>query len=65
MILWTLHSQLVHWVKKVQPRIGVVYYPFVRAGAMYFYECTTAVLIVDMCEGKVDVAYVTYMGYMK
>ncbi|MGI6465600.1 MAG: phage holin family protein [Methanobacterium sp.] len=58
-------SQLVHWVKNIQPRIrrGVIY-PFVRAGANIFLrEITTAVVIGDMLEGKVDVAYVTYLGY--
>ncbi|WP_321423495.1 phage holin family protein [uncultured Methanobacterium sp.] len=58
-------SQLVHWIKNIQPRIkrGFIY-PFVRAGANVFLrEVTTAVVIGDMLEGKVDVAYVTYLGY--
>jgi uncharacterized membrane protein YvlD (DUF360 family) len=58
-------SQLVHLIKNVKPRIrrGLIY-PFVRAGANVFLrEVTTAVLIGDMLEGEVDVAYVTYLGY--
>jgi len=64
-VLLDFASQLVHWIKNIQPRIrrGFVY-PFVRAGANVFLrEVTTAVLIGDMLEGKVDVAYVTYLGY--
>ena len=64
-VLLDFASQLVHWVKNVQPRIrrGFIY-PFVRAGANVFLrEVTTAVLIGDMLEGKVDIAYVTYLGY--
>nr|WP_243687435.1 hypothetical protein [Methanobacterium formicicum] len=30
---------------------------------MFLREVTTAVVIGDMLEGKVDVAYVTYLGY--
>lgn len=58
-------SQLIHWIKNVKPRIhrGFIY-PFVRAGANVFLrEVTTAVVIGDMLDGKVDVAYVTYLGY--
>jgi hypothetical protein len=58
-------SQLRHWIKRINPGIrrGLIY-PFVRAGANVFLrEVTTAVLIGDILEGKVDVAYVTYLGY--
>ena len=58
-------SQLTHWIKNIRPRIhrGFIY-PFVRAGANVFLrEVTTAVLIGDMLDGEVDVAYVTYLGY--
>jgi hypothetical protein len=58
-------SQLRHWIKRIKPGIrrGIIY-PFVRAGANVFLrEITTAVLIGDILEGKVDVAYVTYLGY--
>lgn len=64
-VLLDFASQLVHWVMNVRPRIrrGFIY-PFVRAGANVFLrEVTTAVLIGDMLEGDVDVAYVTYLGY--
>jgi uncharacterized membrane protein YvlD (DUF360 family) len=64
-VLLDFSSQLVHWIKNIQPRIkrGLIY-PFVRAGANVFLrEVTTAVVIGDMLEGKVDVAYVTYLGY--
>ncbi|MBM4240313.1 MAG: phage holin family protein [Euryarchaeota archaeon] len=58
-------SQFTHYIKNIQPRIrrGFIY-PFVRAGANVFLrEITTAVLIGDMLDGNVDVAYVTYLGY--
>jgi putative membrane protein len=64
-VLLDFISQLIHWIKNVRPRIrrGLIY-PFVRAGANVFLrEVTTAVLIGDMLEGDVDVAYVTYLGY--
>ncbi|NYB51234.1 MAG: phage holin family protein [Methanobacteriaceae archaeon] len=64
-VLLDFTSQILHWAKNVRPRIrrGFIY-PFVRAGANVFLrEVTTAVLIGDMLEGEVDVAYVTYLGY--
>jgi len=64
-VLLDFTSQIIHWAKNIRPRVrrGFIY-PFVRAGANVFLrEVTTAVLIGDMLEGKVDVAYVTYLGY--
>lgn len=64
-VLLDLASQIVHWIKNIQPRIkrGLIY-PFIRAGANVFLrEVTTAVVIGDMLDGKIDVAYVTYLGY--
>ncbi len=64
-VLLDFISQLLHWLKNTRPRIrrGFVY-PFVRAGANVFLrEVTTSVIIGDMLEGDVDVAYVTYLGY--
>ncbi|MEG3225197.1 MAG: hypothetical protein BME94_06690 [Methanobacteriales archaeon Met13] len=64
-VLLDFTSQIIHWAKDIRPRIrrGFIY-PFVRAGANVFLrEVTTTVLIGDMLEGKVEVAYVTYLGY--
>jgi hypothetical protein len=64
-VLLDFSSQFVHWIKNIRPRIhrGFIY-PFVRAAANVFLrEVTTAVLIGDILDGKVDVAYVTYLGY--
>lgn len=64
-VLLDYASQLTHLIKNIRPRIrrGLIY-PFVRGGANVFLrEVTTAVLIGDMLDGKVDVAYVTYLGY--
>ncbi len=64
-VLLDFASQILHWAKNIQPRIkrGFIY-PFVRAGANVFLrEITTAILIGDILEGKVDVGYVTYLGY--
>jgi uncharacterized membrane protein YvlD (DUF360 family) len=58
-------SQLTHTLRNIKPRLrrGFVY-PFVRAGAAVFLrEITTYTLIGDIINGKVDVAYVTYLGY--
>jgi uncharacterized membrane protein YvlD (DUF360 family) len=64
-VLLDFTSQILHWVKNIQPRIRRGFtYPFVRAGANVFLrEVTTAILIGDILEGKVDVGYVTYLGY--
>lgn len=58
-------SQFYHYIRDIRPRVkrGLIY-PFVRAGANVFLrEITTAVLIGDILEGDIDVAYVTYLGY--
>lgn len=58
-------SQLVHWIKNIEPRLrrGFIY-AFVRAGANVFLrEITTQTLIGDILAQDVDVAYSTYLGY--
>jgi uncharacterized membrane protein YvlD (DUF360 family) len=64
-VLLDFTSQILHWAKNIQPRIRRGFtYPFIRAGANIFLrEITTAILIGDILEGKVDVGYVTYLGY--
>ncbi len=64
-VLLEFKSQFMHALRNIKPRIrrGFVY-PFVRAGAAVFLrEITTYTLIGDIINGKVDVAYVTYLGY--
>jgi putative membrane protein len=58
-------SQLKHSIKNINPRIYRGFsYPFIRAGANVFLrEVTTYTLIGDVITGKIDVAYVTYLGY--
>jgi putative membrane protein len=58
-------SQLKHSIKNVNPRIYRGFtYPFIRAGANVFLrEVTTYTLIGDIITGKIDIAYVTYLGY--
>ncbi|MEN6329697.1 MAG: phage holin family protein [Methanobacteriaceae archaeon] len=64
-VLLDFTSQILHWAKNIKPRIRRGFtYPFVRAGANVFLrEITTSILIGDILEGKVDVGYVTYLGY--
>jgi len=64
-VLLDFTSQILHWAKNIQPRIRRGFtYPLVRAGANIFLrEVTTAILIGDILEGKIDVGYVTYLGY--
>jgi len=64
-VLLDYTSQILHWARNIQPRIRRGFtYPFIRAGANVFLrEVTTAILIGDILEGKIDVSYVTYLGY--
>lgn len=64
-VLLDYTSQLLHWAKNIKPRIRRGFtYPFIRAGANVFLrEVTTAILIGDILEGKMDLGYVTYLGY--
>lgn len=64
-VLKDFGSQLKHSIKNITPRIHRGFtYPFIRAGANVFLrEVTTYTLIGDIIMGKVDVAYVTYLGY--
>ena len=64
-MLLEIYSQLIHWIKNIQPRInrGIVYIP-TRAGTNVFMrEINTQTLIGDMMIGDIDVAYSTYLGY--
>jgi putative membrane protein len=58
-------SQLKHSIKNINPSIYRGFtYPFIRAGANVFLrEVTTYTLIGDIITGKIDTAYVTYLGY--
>lgn len=58
-------SQFIHIIKDVRPRISRgLFYPFVRAGANVFLrEITTLAITRDILKGKIDVNYVTYLGY--
>ena len=58
-------SQLKHSIKNINPSIYRGFtYPFIRAGANVFLrEVTTYTLIGDIITGKIDIAYVTYLGY--
>ena len=63
--LMEIGSQIVHWIKNINPRIRRGFtYAFVRAGAnVLLREVTTQTLIGDMLAADVDVAYSTYLGY--
>jgi putative membrane protein len=64
-VIIELISQLIHWIKNIRPRLrrGFIY-AFVRAGANVFLrEINTYVLIGDILESDIDVAYSTYLGY--
>ncbi len=69
MFLWDiileLKSQLVHYIKNIQPRLRRnIVYAAVRAGAnVVLREVTTDVLISEILTGDIDTAYATYMGY--
>ncbi len=64
-VLRDFGSQIKHSIKNINPRIYRGFsYPFIRAGANVFLrEVTTYTLIGDIITGKIDVAYVTYLGY--
>ncbi|MGC9516656.1 MAG: phage holin family protein [Methanomicrobiales archaeon] len=64
-IIMELKSRWRQWRKDVKPRIKrSIIYLFVRAAANVFLrEITTYTLIGDIFAGKIDTAYVTYLGY--
>lgn len=64
-IVLELKSQIVHYVKNIQPRLRrTIVYAAVRAGAnIALREATTDVLTSEILTGNIDTAYATYMGY--
>lgn len=64
-IIMEVSSRWRQWRKDVKPRLKRSFiYLFVRAAANVFLrEITTYTLIGDVFAGKIDAAYVTYLGY--
>lgn len=64
-IILELKSQIVHYLKNIQPRLRrTIVYAAVRAGAnVVLREVTTDVLTSEILAGNIDTAYATYMGY--
>ena len=64
-IILEITSQIVHYLKNIQPRIRrTIVYATVRAGAnVVLREVTTDVLTSEILAGNIDTAYATYMGY--
>ena len=64
-IILELKSQIVNYLKNVQPRTRrTIVYATVRAGAnVVLREVTTDVLTSEILAGNIDTAYATYMGY--
>lgn len=64
-IILELKSQVVHYLKNIQPRLRrTIVYAAVRAGAnVVLREATTDVLTSEILTGNIDTAYATYMGY--
>ena len=64
-ILVELKSQLMHYLKNIQPRIRrTIIYAAIRAGAnVVLREATTEVLTSEILTGDIDTAYATFMGY--
>lgn len=64
-ILVEIKSQIMHYVRNIQPRIRRnLIYATVRAGAnVLLREVTTEILTGDILTEDIDTAYATYMGY--
>ena len=64
-ILMELKSQLMHFIKNIQPRLRrTIVYAAVRAGAnVVLREVTTQILAAEILNGEIDTAYATFMGY--
>ncbi len=64
-ILMELKSQLMHYIKNVQPRLRrTIVYAAIRAGAnVVLREATTEILTSELFRGEIDTAYATFMGY--
>lgn len=64
-IIIEMKSQIMHKIKNIQPRIRrTIVYATVRAGAnVVLREAATDVLSSEILTGKIDTAYVTFMGY--
>ena len=64
-IIVEMYSQLIHFVKNIQPRLGrTIIYAGIRAGAnVVLREITTEILISEVFKGEIDTAYASYVGY--
>lgn len=64
-IILELKSQLLHYIKNIQPRIRrTIIYAAIRAGAnVVLREATTEILTSEIFRGEIDTAYATFMGY--
>lgn len=64
-ILIELKSQLMHYLKNIQPRLRrTIVYAAIRAGAnVVLREATTDIITNQILIGDIDTAYSTYMGY--
>ena len=64
-IILELKSQIIHWIKNIQPRLRrTIVYAAIRAGAnVVLREVTTNILASEILTGNIDTAYATYMGY--
>ncbi|MBQ6099695.1 MAG: phage holin family protein [Methanobrevibacter sp.] len=64
-IILELKSQIVHYIKNIQPKIRrTIVYAAVRAGAnVVLREATTEILTGEILTGNIDTAYATFMGY--
>ena len=64
-IIVEMYSQLIHFVKNIQPRLRrTIIYAGIRAGAnVVLREITTELLISEIFKGEIDTAYASYVGY--
>lgn len=64
-IIVEMYSQLIHFVKNIQPRLRrTIIYAGIRAGAnVVLREITTEILISEVFKGEIDTAYASYVGY--
>lgn len=64
-IIVEMKSQLMHEIRNIQPRLRrTIIYATIRAGAnVLLREVATETLIGNMIEGRINSAYVSYVGY--